>query len=84
MTDMLNLLLNLLELTSVKADIVKAKKAQKDINAAIKKSKLSATQKKLKYAQIKAYVKYITHAENYVKGYEEGQGKRDQLNAPFC
>lgn len=66
---------------TVKADIVKAKKAQKDINAAIKKSNLSTAEKNVKYAQVKAYVKYITHAENYVKGYEEGQGKRDQLNA---
>lgn len=66
---------------SVKADIAKAKKAQKDANTAIKKSKLSKAEKNKKYAQIKAYVKYITHAENYVKGYEEGQGKRNQLNA---
>ena len=79
MTDMLNLLLNWLGLTRVKVDIVKAEKAQKDANAAIKKSKLTKTQKEQKYAQIKAYVKYITHAKNYVKGYEEGQGKRDQL-----
>ena len=64
---------------SVKADIVKAEKAQKDANAAIKKSKLTKKQKEQKYAQIKAYVKYITHAKNYVKGYEEGQGKRDSL-----
>ena len=54
---------------TVKVYIEKAKKAQKDTNAAIKKSKLTKTAKAAKINQIKSYDKYITRAKNYVKGY---------------
>ena len=53
---------------TVKVYIERAKKAQKDVNAAIKKSKLSKTAKAQKYNEIKAYDKYITRAEGYLTG----------------
>lgn len=51
---------------TVKSQIAAAKKAKTTINAAIKKAKLSTTQKNAYYAQIKAYDVYITRAQNYV------------------
>lgn len=53
-------------LTTIKKQITAAKVAQQDINTAIKKSNLTKKQKTAKYAEIKAYDKYITRAQDYV------------------
>ena len=68
---------------SVKADIVKAEKAQKDANAAIKKSKLTKTPKD-KNKQIKAYVKYITRAEDYLTAYSQAVKDQKSLEALYA
>lgn len=60
--------------------IKQAKKAQKDINTKIKKSKLSKSKKNKKFAEIKAYNKYITRAEGYVKAYQEAKAAQNNLN----
>lgn len=60
----------LAKVNAVSSDIAKAKKAQKDVNAAIKKAQLSSKQKKAKYAQVKAYAKYIERAQGYVDAYQ--------------
>lgn len=56
--------------------IKEAKKAQKDINEKIKKAKLSKSEKNKKWAEIKAYNKYITRAEGYVKECQKAQAAK--------
>ncbi|USK70016.1 bifunctional metallophosphatase/5'-nucleotidase [Peribacillus asahii] len=63
----------LASVATVEKEIKAAKKARKDINAAIKKSDLSKKQKEARYKEIKAYNKYITRAEGYVKGYKAAE-----------
>ncbi len=70
----------LVSVTTVEKDIKVAKKAQKEINAKIKKAKLTAKDKKKKLAEVKAYDKYITRAENYVKAYKEALAASANLN----
>ena len=53
-------------LNLVKSQLIAAKKAQANIQAAIKKSHVTTAQKKAKYAEMKAYDKYITYAQIYV------------------
>ena len=55
---------------TVSSDIAKAKTAQKDVNVAIKKAKLSSKQKKAKYEEVKAHAKYIERAQGYVNAYQ--------------
>ena len=53
-------------LSTIKSQLAAAKTAKTNIINAIKKSKLTATQKKAKYAEIAAYDKYITYTQGYV------------------
>ena len=46
----------------------------------IKKAKLKTKDKSKKLAEVKAYNKYITRAEGYVKGYKEATTARNNLN----
>ena len=63
----------LASISKVKKQVKAAKDAKKDITATIKKSTLPKKQKEEKLNEIKAYDKYITRAEGYVKGYQAAE-----------
>ncbi|MFJ7678526.1 bifunctional metallophosphatase/5'-nucleotidase [Peribacillus sp. NPDC097198] len=63
----------LASVTTIKKQTKAAKQAKKDITATIKKSTLTKKQKDEKLKEIKAYDKYITRAEGYVKGYQKAE-----------
>ncbi len=69
---------------TVKVYVDQAKKAQKDINAKINKSKLSKSAKAKKLAEVKAYAKYITRSEGYLKGYSQAVAAQKQLNTLYA
>ncbi|MFJ7829580.1 5'-nucleotidase C-terminal domain-containing protein [Peribacillus sp. NPDC097284] len=63
----------LASVSTIKKQTKAAKQAKKDITASIKKSTLTKKQKDEKLKEIKAYDKYITRAEGYVKGYQKAE-----------